>query len=66
MDVYILHLSVVELEKHFILECDTFKNMREIYGNMLASISWYCLFSKGIVGRLGQLIINVNKKMIEL
>jgi len=36
------------------------------YGNMLASVSRHCFFSEGIVAKLGQLIINLNKKMIEL
>jgi len=31
--------GVVELEKHFILECDAFKYIRESYENMLASVS---------------------------
>ena len=33
---------------------------------MLASISWHCLFSEGTVRRLGQLIISLSKKRIEL
>jgi len=28
--------GAVESKKHFILECDAFKNIRETYGNMLA------------------------------
>ena len=56
----------MESEKHFILECDVFKDIRESYGNMLASVSWHCLFSDEIVGRLGQLIINLNKKRTEM
>jgi len=56
----------VQSEKHFILKCDAFKDIRESYGNILASVSWHCLFSEGIVGKLGQLIIILNKKMIEL
>ena len=47
--------GAVESKKHFILECDAFKDIRESYGNMLASVSCHCLFSEGIVGRLGQL-----------
>jgi len=56
----------VESEKHFISECDSFKDIRESYGNTLASISWHCLFNEGIFRRLGLLIINLNKKMIKL
>jgi len=57
---------VVELENHFILECDAFIDIRDNYGNMLASIPWNCLFSEGTIRNLGQLIINLRKKMIEL
>ena len=56
----------MELEKHFILECDAFQDIRENYENMLASVSWHCLFSERIVGRLGQLIINLNQKRTEM
>ena len=31
--------GAVESEKHFILECDAFKDIRESYENMLASVS---------------------------
>ena len=53
-------------KKHFILKCDAFKDIRESYASMLAPISWHCLFSDGTVIRLGQLIINLSKKRIEL
>ena len=56
--------GAVESEKHFILECDAFKDIRDSYGSMLASIPWHCLFSEGIVRRLGQLIINLSKKRL--
>lgn len=58
--------GAMESEKHFILECDAFKEIKESYENMLASVSWRCLFSEGIVERLGRLIINLNRKNIEL
>lgn len=58
--------GAIELEKDFILQCDALKDIRESYENTLALISWHCLFSEGIVGRLGQLIINMNRKRIEL
>ena len=58
--------GVVESEKNFILECNVFKDIRESYENMLASISWHCLSSEGIVGRLDQLIINLNQKRTKL
>ena len=66
MSVYICMSGAVESKKHFILECDAFKDIRESYGNMLASISLRCLFSDEIVGRLGQLIINLNKKRTKM
>ena len=50
----------VESKKHFILECDVFKGIRDSYHSMLASIPW------GTVRRLGQMIINLSKKKIEL
>ena len=56
----------MESEKHFILECDAFRDIRDGYRSMLASILWHCLFSDGTIIRLGQLIINLSKKSIEL
>ena len=53
-------------KKHFILECDAFRDIRENYHSMLASILWHCLFSDGTVIRLGQLITNLSKKGIVL
>ena len=58
--------GAVELEKHFILECDAFRDIRDNYRNILASIPWHSLFREGAVRRLGQLIINLSKKRIEL
>ena len=56
----------MESEKYFIFECDAFEDIRESYENMLASVSWHCIFSEEIVGKLDQFIINLNKKRIEL
>ena len=58
--------GAVESEKYFIFECDAFRDIRDSYRSMLASIPWHCLFSEGTVRRLGQLIINLSKKRIEL
>lgn len=55
---------VVESEKNLILECDAFRDIKENYGNMLAMVSCQCIFREGIVKRMGQLIINLNNKMI--
>ena len=66
--VLFFNFGVVESENHFILECDAFKHVKDSYGSMVASIQWqwYCLFSEGLVRRLGQPIINLSRKMIEL
>ena len=58
--------GAVELEKHFILECDAFRDIRDSYDSMLTSVPWHCLFSEGTVRRLGYLIINLSNKRIEL
>lgn len=39
----------MELEKHFILECDAFKDIRESYGNMLASVSGNVFSARGLL-----------------
>jgi hypothetical protein len=56
----------VETEKHFILECEAFKDSRDNYINILTASSWNNLLSKGTVEKLGELIIKLNRKMIEL
>ena len=58
--------GAVESEKYFILECDAFRDFRDNYCSMLASILWHCLFNEGTLRRLGQLIINLSKKKVEL
>lgn len=58
--------GAMESEKQFILECNAFKDIADIYGNMLALVPWHCLFCKGTVRMLGHLIINLNKKRTEL
>jgi hypothetical protein len=56
----------VETKKHFILECEAFKDSRDNYINILTSSSWNDLFSQGIVDKLGEPIIKLNRKMVEL
>jgi len=56
----------VETEKHFILECEAFKDSRDNYINILTASSWNDLFSEGTVEKLGELIIKLNRKMAEL
>jgi hypothetical protein len=55
----------VEIEKHFILECEAFKD-RDSYISILTTSSWNNLFSERIVEKLRELIIKLNKKRVEL
>jgi hypothetical protein len=56
----------VETEKHFILECEAFKNNRDNYINILTTSSWNNLFNERTVEKLGELIIKLNRKKAEL
>ena len=56
----------VETQKHFILECEAFKDSRDNYMNILTASSWDNLFSEGTVEKLGALIIKLTKKRAEL
>ena len=56
----------MEREKHFILECESFKDNRDTYTNFLADKSWDDLFNERTVEKLGVLIIKLNRKRIEL
>jgi hypothetical protein len=56
----------VETEKHFILECQDFKDSRDNYINILTFISWNDLFSEGTMEKLGEVIIKLNRKRDEL
>jgi len=64
--VYFFHFWGSGIIKTFHLECDAFKDIKESYNNMLTLVLWQCLFSEGIVRRLGQLVINLSNKRIEL
>ena len=55
----------VETEKHFILECEAFKDTRENYAGILAANSWDNLFSKEFVDKLGVLIVKLHRKRVE-
>ena len=55
-----------EREKHFILECEAFKDNRDRYTNVLVDKSWDDLFNEGTVEELGALIIKLNRQRIEL
>ena len=56
----------METEKHFVLECEAFKDNRDRYANVLTDKSSDDLFSKGIVEKLGALIIKLNRQRIGL
>ena len=56
----------VETKKHFILECEAFKDNRDMYANVLTDKSWDDLFNEGTVEKLGALIIKLNRQRIEL
>ena len=56
----------VEIEKHFNLECEAFKDTGDRYPNVLMDKSWDDLFNEGTVEKLGALIIKLNTQRIEL
>ena len=56
----------METEKHFILECEAFKDNRDKYANVLTNKSWDDLFNEETVEKLGALIIKLNMQRIEL
>lgn len=55
----------VEIEKHFILKCEAFKDDRESYANMLAASSWNNLFNEGLVEKLEAFIVKLHRKRAE-
>lgn len=55
----------VETKKHFILECEAFKDSRDRYTNTLTTSSWDNLFSEEAVEKVGALIITLNRKRAE-
>jgi hypothetical protein len=52
-------------KKHFILECEAFKDSRENYAGMLAASSWDNLFSEEFVEKLGAVIVKLHRKRAE-
>jgi hypothetical protein len=56
----------VETKKHFILECEAFKDNKDNYINILTASSWNDLFSEGTMEKLRDLIIKLNRKRAEL
>jgi hypothetical protein len=55
----------VETKKHFILECEAFKDSRESYAGILAASSWDNLFNEEFVEKLGAVIVKLHRKMAE-
>ena len=52
----------VETEKHFILECEAFKDNRKSYADMLVASSWDNLFSEEFVEKMGAVILKLHEK----
>jgi hypothetical protein len=52
----------VETKKHFILECEALKDIRENYAGIIASSSWDNLSSEEFVEKLGAIIVKLHKK----
>ena len=55
----------VEIEKHFILECEAFKDNQESYAKTLTTSSWDNLFSERFIETLGAFILKLHKKKAE-
>ena len=55
----------VETEKHFILECEAFKDSRENYADILAASPQGNLFSEEFVEKLGAFIVKLHRKWAE-
>ena len=53
----------METKKHFILDCEAFKDNRDRYANVLMNKSWDDLFNEG---KVRVLIIKLNRQRIEL
>ena len=55
----------VETKKHFIIECEAFKDNMKSYADSLAASSWDNLFSEGFVEKLRVFIVKPHRKMAE-
>ena len=55
----------VEIEKHFILECEAFKDSKENYAGILAASSWDNLFNEEFVEKMGVFIVKLHRKRVE-
>ena len=63
--VFFFSSGKVETEKHFILECEAFKDSRENYAGILAASSYHNLFNEEFVDKLGVVIVKLHKKRAE-
>jgi hypothetical protein len=52
----------VEIEKHFILECEAFKDNRENYAGIMGASSWDNLFNEEFVKKLGAVNVKLHRK----
>lgn len=55
----------MEIEKHFILECEALKDNRESFVDTLPASSWDNLFSERLVEVLGAFILKLRRKRAE-
>ena len=55
----------VETEKHFILECEAFKDNRENYAGIMAASSWDNIFIEEFVEKLGAVSAKLHRKVAE-
>jgi len=55
----------VEIEKHFIMECEAFKDSKDNYVNILTASFWDNLFNEGTIEKLGALIVTLHRKRDE-
>jgi hypothetical protein len=58
-------LGTLETKKHYILECEAFKDSMENYVGILATSSWDNLFSEEFVEKLGAVIVKLHRKRDE-
>ena len=63
--VFFAPLEKWKQKKHFILECEAFKDIRENYAGIMAANSWDNLFSEEFVDKLGVFIVKLHRKRAE-
>lgn len=63
--MYFFSSGKVEIENHFILECEAFKDSRESYVNIPVASSWDNIFGERFVENLGAFIVRLHRKRVE-